>query len=107
MKNMMNSHSSSISPSNSTSSPGDLLSALIALRASFGRLKLVLLLEAPLPERADMAVPGRPMLEIDVRRDDGPDASAPVVEIDIVGDAERAPPSDVADNSNSRAGISN
>jgi hypothetical protein len=101
---MMNPHSSSISPSNSTSSPGDLLSALIALRASFGRLKLVLLLEAPLPERADMAVPGRPMLEIEVRRDDVPDASAPVVE---VGDADRAPPSDVADNSNSRAGISN
>ena len=103
---MMNPHSSSISSSNSTSPPGDLLSALIALRASFGRLKLVLLLEAALPERADMAVPGRPMLEIEVRRDDGPDASAPVVEIDI-GDAERGPPSDVADNSNSRAGMSN
>jgi hypothetical protein len=66
----------------------------------------VLLLEAPLPERTDIAVPGRPLLEIEVRRDDGPDASAPVVEIDIVGDAERALPSDVADNPSSRAGIS-
>jgi hypothetical protein len=45
--------------------------------------------------------------EIEVRRDDGPDVSAPVVEMDIVGDAERAPPSDVADNPNSREGISN
>ncbi len=43
------------------------------------------------------------MLEIEVRRDDGPEVSAPVVEI---GDIERALPSDVADNSNSRAGIS-
>lgn len=102
----MNSLSSSISSSNSISSPGDLLSALIALRASFGRLKLVLLLEA-VPERADMAVPGLPRLEIEVRRDDGPDVSAPVVDIDTVGDAEIAPPSDAADNSNSRAGISN
>jgi hypothetical protein len=103
----MNPLSSSISSSHSTSSSGDLLSALIALRASFGRLKLVLLLEAALPEQADMAVPGRLRLEIEVRRDDAPDVSAPVVEIDIVGDAERGPPNDVADNSNSRAGISN
>lgn len=101
---MMNPHSSSISSSHSTSPPGDLSSALITLRASFGKLKLVLLLE--LPERADMAVSGRPELEMEVRREDGPDASAPVVEIDIVGDAERAPPSDDKENSNSRSGIS-
>lgn len=103
----MNPLSSSISSSNSTSSPGDRSSALIALRASFGRLKLVLLLEVPLPERADMEVPGRPMLEIEVRREDGPDVSAPVVEIDTVGDVGRTPSSDVAENSNSRLGISN
>jgi hypothetical protein len=44
---------------------------------------------------------------MEVQRDDGPDTSAPVVEMDIVVDAERAPPSDVADNPNSREGISN
>ena len=100
----MNSHSSLISSSTSTSPPGDPPSALIALRASFGRLKLVLLLDAPLPERADMAVPGRLLPESEVRRDDGPDVSAPVVEI---GETERAPPSVVAHKFNSRAGISN
>ena len=53
-----------------------------------------------------MAVPGRPRLDIEVRRDDGPDASAPVVDNDPTGDVQRAPLSEVADNSNSRAGIS-
>lgn len=64
----------------------------------------MLLLEVPLPERADMAVPGRPELEMEVRRDDGPDVSAPVVEIDTVGDAQRGPPS-VDAESNSSLGI--
>ena len=47
----------------------------------------MLRLEVPLPERPDMEVPGRPLLEIEVRRDDGPDVSAPVGETDIVGDS--------------------
>jgi len=47
----------------------------------------VLLLDAPLPERPDMDVPGRPLLEMEVRRDDGPDVSAPVGETDMVGDS--------------------
>lgn len=34
-----------------------------------------------------MEVPGRPLLEIEVRRDDGPDVSAPVGETDMVGDS--------------------
>jgi len=46
----------------------------------------VLLLEAPLPERADIDVPGLPVLDIEVRREEGPDVSAPVVEMDSVGD---------------------
>ena len=99
----MNSHSSPISLSTSTTSPpGDLASALIALHVtSFGRL---ILLDTPFPERADMAVPGRLMLESEVRRDDGPDVFAPV---DEIGEAERAPLSVVADNSNPRVGIAN
>jgi len=91
--------SSSISSSNSTSSPGDLESALIALRASLGKLKLVLLLEVP--------DPGLPMLETEVRRDDGPDTSAPVVEIDTVGDTGcSSATGDAARRPRSRFGIS-
>lgn len=82
----MHSLSSSISSSTSTSSPGVLPSALIAFRASLGRLKLVLRLDVPLLDRPDGDVPGRPALEMDVRLDEGPDVSAPVVEIDAVGD---------------------
>lgn len=60
----------------------------MALRASLGRLKLVLLLEVP--ERTDIDVPGRPpVLEIDVRRDEGPDVFAPVDEAEIAGDKGR------------------
>jgi hypothetical protein len=33
-----------------------------------------------------MEVPGRPLLEIEVLRDDGPEVSAPVGETDIVGE---------------------
>ncbi len=80
--------SSSISSSNSTSPPGDLESALITLRASLGRLKLVLRLEVP--ERTDIDVPGRPpLLDTDVRRDEGPDVFAPVDDADIAGDKGR------------------
>lgn len=57
---------------------------------SFGRLKLVLLLDATLPDRPDEFFP---TLDIDARRDEGPEA------IPLVGEAERAPPS-------SRFGIS-
>lgn len=86
LRSRFHSLSSSISSSTSTSSPGDLESARIELRASLGRLKLVLLLEVTLAERPDMEVPGRPLLEIDVRRDEGPEVSAPVGETDIVGE---------------------
>lgn len=80
--------SSSISSSNSTSPPGDLESALMKLRASLGRLKLVLRLEVP--ERTDMDVPGRPpLLDTDVRRDEGPDVLAPVDDAEIAGDKGR------------------
>lgn len=58
------------------------------LRASLGRLKLVLRLEVP--ERTDMDVPGRPpLLDTDVRRDEGPDVLAPVDDAEIAGDKGR------------------
>lgn len=38
----------------------------------------MLLLEVPLPDRPDAEAEGRPALEIDVRRDDGPEVSASV-----------------------------
>jgi hypothetical protein len=72
----------------------------MALRASLGRLKLVLLLEVrlPLPERPDMDVPGRPpVLEIEVRREDGPDVSAFVGDADAGGENERALDSSTGD----------
>lgn len=84
--------SSSISSSSSTSSPVSLPSALISRLASFGRLKLVLRLELPLPERPDAlperpdTEPDRPALENEVRRDEGPDPSAPVGEGVIMGE---------------------
>jgi hypothetical protein len=79
--------SSSISSSTSTSSPGCRESALISPRASLGRLKLVLRLDAVL---ADLPEADR-WLDTDVRRDDRPEASAPVEE---VGDAgANLPPS--------------
>jgi hypothetical protein len=84
--------SSSISSSSSTSSPVSRSSARISRLASFGRLKLVLRLELPLPERPD-ALPERPetdpdlpLLENEVRREEGPEPSAPVGEGDIMGD---------------------
>lgn len=46
----------------------------------------MLLLEAPLPERADIEVPGLPVLDVEVRREEGPEVSAPVGETDSVGD---------------------
>lgn len=49
----------------------------------------MLLLEPPLPERPDIDVPGLPALDIEVRREEGPDVSAPVGEIDSVGDPSR------------------
>lgn len=54
----------------------------------------MLLLE--LPDRPDIDVSGLPalpipILEIEVRRDEGPDVSAPVVEIEILGEAGRSP----------------
>ena len=47
----------------------------------------MLLLDAPLPERPDPDPEGLPALEIDVRRDDGPEVSAPVGETETVGEA--------------------
>lgn len=76
---MSASSSKSISPPGPAPGERDL-----PLRVSLGRLKLVLLLE--LPERWDMEVPGRPVLENEVRRDDGAEASAPVDDSVIVGD---------------------
>ena len=52
-------------------------------RASFGRLKLVLRLELPLPAR--IGVVERPELEKDVRRDGGEDPP-PVAPVLLVGD---------------------
>jgi hypothetical protein len=71
-----------------------------------GRLKLVLLLEVTLPERADMEVPGRPLLEIEVRRDEGPEASAPVDETDIVGEVGWSISVGDRENPKSRFGMS-
>ena len=79
--------SSSIS-SNSISSPGCRPSSLITSRASSGRLKLVLLLDRPLPGRFD-GVEVRPVLEKDVRRDDGAEPP-PVAPVLLVGDAARS-----------------
>lgn len=75
--------SSSIS-SISISSPGCLSSERIESRASFGKLKLVLLLEGVLPGLPDEA---RPLLENDVRRDGGLE-SPPVAPV-LLGDAAR------------------
>lgn len=81
---MVNELSSSISSSNSTSSPVSRPSALISRRASLGRLKLVLLLDVPLPGLpADADLPA---LEMEVRREDGPEVSAPVGESERTGD---------------------
>jgi hypothetical protein len=66
--------SSSISSSNSTS-PGSKRWTSISPLASCGRLKLVLLLELPLPGRPDEE-DGLPILESDVRREEGPEVSA-------------------------------
>lgn len=46
----------------------------------------MLLLDVALPDRPD-ADAGRPALEMEVRRDEGPEVSAPVDETDIIGDA--------------------
>lgn len=53
--------------------------ALISPLASLGRLKLVLRLDAVLP---DLPEAGRPALLSDVLREDGPDVSAPVGDTD-------------------------
>lgn len=71
--------SSSISSSNSTSSPRSRRSALISPFASNGKLKLVLrldVLEWTLADRPDTEVDGRPpVLESEVLRDEGSEAS--------------------------------
>lgn len=53
-------------------------------RASFGSEKLVLRLELPLPAR--IGVVERPLLENDVRREDGGDDPPPVAPVLLVGD---------------------
>ena len=60
-------------------------------RASFGRLKLVLRLELPLPgprPGVDDRPPCVPALENDVRREGGPDPP-PVAPVLLTGDIER------------------
>lgn len=46
----------------------------------------MLLLEVALPDRAEPDALGRPELEMDVRRDEGPEVSAFVGETERVGD---------------------
>lgn len=51
---------------------------------------LLLEVRLSLPERPEEDVPGRPpTLEIEVRREDGPDVSAPVEDTDAGGSNER------------------
>lgn len=80
--------SSSISSSNSTSSPGCRPSRRMISRASFGRLKLVLRLELRLV--CPPGVDDLPTLEIDVRREGGPEPPPPAVApVLLTGDMER------------------
>jgi hypothetical protein len=65
----------------------------------------VLLLEVALPDRPE-AEAGLPELEMDVRRDEAPDVSAPVDETDDVGDAAPGSWVNVKWPSRSRLGMS-
>ena len=99
---MENVLSSSISSSNSTSSPGSRRSTEISPFASAGKLKLVLLLELALPDRPDPEPLGLPVLEREVLRDGGPEAfpsTGDEVNVGEVGSALYLPPK-------SRLGIS-
>ncbi len=78
--------SGSISSPSSTSSPAPSPDPNpVSLVNSLGKLKLVLRLELALPDLPDA---GLPPLEIEVRREDGPEVSAPVDETGDEGGGE-------------------